>query len=62
MDKNKLPVEIQNNLLPEEEGKRYHMYYDLRKRTSGGFLDAMFLSAIMVTGLLWALVLGLSLR
>lgn len=62
MNRDKLPVEIQDNLLPEEEGKRYHMYYDLRKRTSGGFLDAMFLSAIMLTGLLWAFVLGLSLR
>jgi len=62
MDKNKLPVEIRDNLLPEEEGKKYHMYYDYRKRTSGGFLDAMFLAAIMVTGVLWAFVLGLSLR
>lgn len=62
MNRDKLPVEIENNLLPEEKGKRYHMYYDLRKRTSGGFLDAMFLSAIMLTGLLWAFVWGLSLR
>lgn len=62
MDKSKLPVEIQNNLLPLEKGKRYHMYYDYRKRTSGGFLDAMFLSAIMVTGILWAFIWGLSIR
>lgn len=62
MNRDKLPVEIENNLLPEEKGKKYHMYYDFRKRTSGGFLDAMFLSAIMLTGLLWAFVWGLSLR
>ena len=42
--------------------RKYKMYYDYSKRTSGGFLDAMFLSAIMLTGLLWAFVLGLSLR
>ena len=42
MNMDKLPVEIKDNLLPEENGKRYHMYYDLRKRTSGGILDAMF--------------------
>lgn len=62
MNRDKLPIEIENNLLPEEKGKKYHMYYDFRKRTSGGFLDAMFLSAIMLTGLLWAFVWGLSLR
>ena len=62
VNRDKLPIEIENNLLPEEKGKKYHMYYDFRKRTSGGFLDAMFLSAIMLTGLLWAFVWGLSLR
>ena len=41
---------------------RNAIHKSLRKRTSGGFLDAMFLSAIMITGLLWAFVLGLSLR
>ena len=47
MDRSKLPVEIQDNLLPEEDGKRYQMYYDYRKRTSGGFLDALFSSFII---------------
>ena len=30
--------------------KKYKMYYDYRKRTSGGFFDDVFLSAIMFTG------------
>ena len=28
--------------------RKYKMYYDYRKRTSGGFLDAIFLSGIML--------------
>ena len=32
--------------------RKYKMYYDYRKRTSGGFLDAIFLSGIMLIGLL----------
>jgi hypothetical protein len=62
MDRNKLPVEIKNNLLPEEEGKKYHMYYDYRRRTSGGVVDAIFLTGIMLTIALWAFLWGLSIR
>ena len=32
--------------------RNYKMYYDYRKRTSGGFLDAIFLSGIMLIGLM----------
>lgn len=32
--------------------RKYKMYYDYRKRTSGGFLDAIFLSGIMLIGLM----------
>ena len=30
--------------------KKYKMIYDYRKRTSGGFLDAMFLSSLLIIG------------
>lgn len=30
--------------------KRHIMYYDYKKRTSGGFLDAIFLSSLIITG------------
>ena len=29
--------------------RKYKMYYDYSKRTSGGFLDAMFLCGIMIS-------------
>ena len=32
--------------------RKYKMYYDYKKRTNGGFLDAIFLSGIMVSGLI----------
>lgn len=40
--------------------KKYEMYYDYRKRTSGGFLDAIFLCSIILTGfvLIFLSVLG----
>ena len=36
--------------------RKYKMYYDYRKRTSGGFLDAIFLSGIMLSGLILILL------
>ena len=30
--------------------RKYKMYYDYKKRTSGGFLDAMLLSSLMIIG------------
>ena len=36
--------------------RKYKMYYDYKKRTNGGFLDAIFLSGIMVRGLILILL------
>ena len=36
--------------------RKYKMYYDYRKRTSGGFLDVVFLSGIMLIGLMLILI------
>lgn len=36
--------------------KKYKMYYDYKKRTSGGFFDVIFLTSIMVTGLILILL------
>lgn len=42
--------------------KKYKMYYDYRKRTRGGFLDAMYLAGMMIvaaTLIMLALVGGI---
>ncbi len=57
IDDDKLPVEIKNNKLPVDDKKKYKMFYDYRVRTSGGFADAIFLGAIMVTCLMWGMVI-----
>ena len=31
-----------------KEKKKYKMYYDYKKRTSGGIVDAMFYGAIII--------------
>lgn len=36
--------------------RKYKMYYDYKKRTSGGFLDVIFLSGIMLSGLMLILL------
>ena len=36
--------------------KKYKMIYDYRKRTSGGFLDAMFLSSLLIIGAMMVLL------
>ena len=40
--------------------KKYKMYCDYRKRTSGGFFDVIFLSSLMLTGavLIFLAVIG----
>ena len=38
--------------------RKYKMYYDYSKRTSGGFLDAMFLCGIMISALVFLALLG----
>ena len=57
IDEDKLPVEIKDNQLPIEEDKKYNMFYDYKVRTSGGFVDAIFLASIMVTCVMWGLLL-----
>ena len=59
MNKNDLPVEIKNNQLPVDETKSYKMYYDYKVRTSGGFVDAILLSAIMLTCFMWGMIIML---
>ena len=36
--------------------KKPKMYYDYRKRTSGGFFDVMFLSSLMIISLMLILI------
>ena len=62
MDKNELPVEVKNNKLPEDSTKDYKMFYDYKVRTSGGFVDAIFLGAIMLTCFMWGMLVILNLR
>ena len=62
VDRDNLPIEIKNNEMPREDGKRYHMFYDEKVRTSGGFADALFLGAVMVTCFMWGMVIILLMR
>lgn len=57
MDRDDLPVEVRDNELPQEEGKKYQMFYDYKKRTSGGFADALLLGAIMFTCFMWGMLI-----
>ena len=56
IDEDKLPVEIKNNELPKEDGKTYHLFYDEKIRTSGGFVDAIFLAGAMLVCFLWGML------
>jgi len=56
INEEKLPVEIKHNELPKEEGKIYKTFYDEKIRTSGGFVDAIFLSGIMIVCFLWGML------
>ncbi|MEE3342491.1 MAG: hypothetical protein VZS44_00160 [Bacilli bacterium] len=62
IDENKLPVEIKDNQMPKDENKNFEMFYDYRVRTSGGFTDALFLAAIMVTCFMWGMLIILSMK
>lgn len=57
IDEDKLPVEIKDNKLPAEDNKKYNMFYDYKVRTNGGFVDAIFLSAVMITCIMWGLLI-----
>lgn len=62
MDRDSLPVEIKNNELPKDNDKSYKMFYDYKVRTSGGFADALFLGAIMITCFMWGMLIILMMR
>lgn len=62
IDRDNLPIEIKNNELPKEENKSYKMFYDEKIRTNGGFADAIFLGAIMVTCIMWGMLIILAIR
>ena len=51
-----LPVEIKNNELPKDDSKKYKMFYDEKVRTNGGFVDAIFLGAIIVVSFMWGML------
>ncbi len=51
-----LPVEIKNNELPKDDTKKYKMFYDEKVRTNGGFVDAIFLGAIIVVSFMWGML------
>lgn len=51
-----LPVEIQNNELPKDEFKNYKIFYNERIRTSGGFVDAIFLGGIIISAFMWGML------
>lgn len=56
MDRKDLPVQILDNELPKEDGKKYKMFYNSKIRTSGGFADAIFLSAVMIVCFMWGML------
>ena len=62
VDRDSLPVEIKNNDLPKDNDKSYKMFYDYKVRTSGGFADALFLGAIMITCFMWGMLIILMMR
>lgn len=62
VDRDSLPVEVKNNELPKDNDKRYKMFYDYKVRTSGGFADALFLGAIMITCFMWGMLIILMMR
>lgn len=51
-----LPVEIKNNELPKDDSKKYKMFYDEKVRTNGGFVDAIFLGAIILVSFMWGML------
>lgn len=62
VDRDSLPVEVKNNELPKDNDKKYKMFYDYKVRTSGGFADALFLGAIMITCFMWGMLIILMMR
>ena len=57
MNETKLPVEIKNKTLPKDTIKDYDIYYNSKKRTAGGFVDAVFLASLILTVGVWIMLL-----
>ncbi len=57
VDRDDLPVEIKDNELPNDENKKYKMFYDEKIRTSGGFADAIFLAGVMIVCFMWGMLI-----
>jgi hypothetical protein len=49
----KLPVKMNDKEMPTNDKRDYVVVYDYRKRTSGGFVDAIILGTIMFTSFMW---------
>ena len=62
VDNNNLPVDVKNKELPKDANKSYKMFYNYKIRTEGGFADAVLLSAIMFSVLLFGLLTMLLIR
>ena len=56
IDHDKLPVDVKENELPVDKDKHYHMFYDEKVRTSGGFVDAIFLAGVMIVCFMWGML------
>ena len=50
------PIKLENKELPEDQMKKYKVVYDNKKITMGGFVDALFLSSIILTGFMWMFI------
>ena len=53
----KWPVRLFDKKLPIDNERGYEVVYDYRKRTSGGFVDAIILGSVMFTGFMWLMMM-----
>ena len=50
------PFKLENKELPVDEMKKNKVVYEYKKITMGGFVDALFLSSIILTGFMWMFI------
>ena len=50
------PIKLESKELPEDKMRKYKVVYDNKKITMGGFVDALFLSSIILTGFMWMFI------
>ena len=55
---NNNPIKLENKELPEDKMKKYKVVYDNKnnKLSTEGFIDALFLSSIILTGFMWMFI------